>query len=102
MTDKEIYLGLVEETLDVFSLTDDEKNTFELQALGILPLHGVIYSVLDLIKVNGECITEEDAGLVILELDYDDESDTYYVSTVDDDELFDEIMEVYEALPLEA
>jgi len=102
MTDKEIYEILLSDNhQENIILFDDDQKKFELIQLGIVPMHGVVYAVLDLFKIDDVEITEEDSGLVILELDYDDESDTYYVTTVDDDELFDEIMEAFDQLPVE-
>lgn len=102
MTDKEIYEILLSDNhQENIVLFDDDQKKFELIQLGIVPMHGVVYAVLDLFKIDDVEITEEDSGLVILELDYDDESDTYYVTTVDDDELFDEIMEAFDQLPVE-
>ncbi|MDD3113045.1 MAG: DUF1292 domain-containing protein [Candidatus Izemoplasmatales bacterium] len=100
MTDKEIYQQLVnEETQNHIILTDDDQKTFELEPLGIIPLHGVIYAVLDLLKIEGQPVSDEDGGIVMLELDYDEEEDEYFVSTVDDDELFDEVITEFEKLP---
>ena len=56
-------------------------------------------AILDLIKIDGKQITEAESGLVMLELDYDEEADEYYVSTIDDDELFAEVIAEFEKLP---
>lgn len=100
MTDKEIYLQLVEqESTESIVLLDDDAKKFELEPLGIIPMHGVIYAVLDLLKIDDQPVSEADGGLVMLELDFDEEEDEYYVSTVEDDELFDEVIEEFEKLP---
>ncbi|MGI6392036.1 MAG: DUF1292 domain-containing protein [Candidatus Izemoplasmatales bacterium] len=100
MTDKEIYeLLLKEDAFDNIELTDDDGKVFELEQIGTIPMHGVVYAILSLLKINGELVDEEDQGLVMLELDYDEESDEYYVSTIEDDELFDEVIEEFEKLP---
>ncbi|MDD4184013.1 MAG: DUF1292 domain-containing protein [Candidatus Izemoplasmatales bacterium] len=100
MTDKEIYeLLLSEETLDNIELTDDDGKIFELEQLGIIPLHGVVYAIMNLVKIEGVEVKEEDQGLVMLELDYDEESDEYFVSTIEDDDLFDEVLSEFEKLP---
>jgi hypothetical protein len=99
MNDKQIIEQLLDpENRENVIIVDDFKATFEMVQLGTIPMHGVIYAVLDLVKIDGEPIAEEDAGLVILELDFDSENDEYYVTTVEDDTLFDEVIEAYEAL----
>lgn len=99
MNDKEIILQLLDdENLSPIQLIDEEGNHFEMAQLGIIPKHGVVYAILDLLKFNHEQVTPEDAGLVILELDFDPEQDEYYVTTVEDDDLFEEIIQAYEAL----
>lgn len=101
MTDKEIYEFLVnEEQMDHLIIKDEEEVIYELEQLGILPLHGVIYAVTDLLKINNVEVTEEEAGLVLFELDYDEETDEYFVLTVEDDELFDEVIKVFEEMPI--
>jgi hypothetical protein len=72
---------------------------FELEQLGIIPLHGVVYAIMNLVKIEGVEVKEEDQGLVMLELDYDEESDEYFVSTIEDDDLFDEVLSEFEKLP---
>ena len=102
MTDKEIYEKIV--STDDFGnlvLKDDNDVEFELEQLGVIPLHGVLYGIMNLLKIDGIPVTEEEAGVVMLELDYDEEADEYYVSTVEDDDLFDEVMEEFEKLPEE-
>ncbi|NLZ62156.1 MAG: DUF1292 domain-containing protein [Acholeplasmataceae bacterium] len=100
MTDKEIYeLLLKEDAFDNIELTDDDGKVFELEQIGTIPMHGVVYAILNLLKIDGKLVDEEDQGLVMLELDYDEESDEYYVSTIEDDELFDEVIEEFEKLP---
>ena len=100
MTDKEIYRLLVsDESTDNIVLDDDDNRQFVLEPLGIIPMHGVIYAILDLLMIDDKPVSEEDGGLVMLELDYDEEADEYYVSTVEDDELFDEVIVEFEKLP---
>ncbi len=102
MTDKEIFEFLLDENQEGnLILEDDNNEVFELEQLGIIPMHGVIYCVLDLLKINGVDVSEEDSGMVILELDFDEETDEYFVLTVEDDDLFDEVMAAFEALPVE-
>ncbi len=99
MSDKEIILQLLDDNnLAPIQLIDEEGNHFEMAQLGIIPKHGVVYAVLDLLKINHEDVSPEDAGLVILELDFDPEQDEYFITTVEDDDLFEEIVEAYEAL----
>jgi hypothetical protein len=62
-------------------------------------MHGVVYAVLNLLKIDGKDVDPEDQGLVMLELDYDEETDEYFVSTIDDDDLFDEVIAEFEKLP---
>ncbi len=102
MTDKEIYELLVadDDYGNVF-MEDDDGKKFEMEQIGIIPMHGVIYAVLDLLKVDDVEISEDDGGIVMLELDYDEESDEYYVSTVEDDEIFEEVMFEFEKIPEE-
>ncbi len=102
MTDKEIYEKIV--STDDFGnlvLKDDNDVEFELEQLGVIPMHGVLYGIMNLLKIDGIPVTEEEAGVVMLELDYDEEADEYYVSTIEDDDLFDEVMEEFEKLPEE-
>ena len=99
MNDKQIIEQLLDpENLENVTIVDDFNATFEMLQLGTIPMHGVVYAVLDLLKIDGVPVGEEDAGLVILELDFDPETDEYYVTTVEDDALFDEVIEAYEAL----
>lgn len=103
MDDKATILQLLDdENLEPIQLIDDEGNHFEMAQLGIIPKHGVVYAILDLLKINHEVVAPEDAGLVILELDFDPEQDEYFITTVEDDVLFDEIIEAYEALDVES
>lgn len=100
MTDKEIYELLVaEDDYGNVIMEDDDGKKFEMEQIGIIPMHGVIYAVLDLLKVDDVAINEEDGGIVMLELDYDEESDEYFVSTVEEDELFEEVMAEFEKIP---
>lgn len=102
MNDKEIIEKILDyENYENIIMTDDNNDTFEMAQLGVIPMHGVVYGVLDLLKINGEEVSEEDAGLVILELDIDEETGEHYVETVEDDELFNEIVEAYEKIPEE-
>jgi hypothetical protein len=99
MNDKQIIEQLLDpENRENVIIVDDSNATFEMVQLGTIPMHGVVYAVLDLLKIDGEAIAEEDAGLVILELDFDPDNDEYYVTTVEDDALFDEVIEAFEAL----
>ncbi len=102
MTDREIYELLVsdDDYGNVF-MEDDDGKKFEMEQIGIIPMHGVIYAVLDLLKVDDVVISEDDGGIVMLELDYDEESDEYFVSTVEDDEIFEEVMAEFEKIPEE-
>lgn len=103
MNDKATILQLLDdENLEPIQLIDDEGNHFEMAQLGIIPKHGVVYAILDLLKINHEVVAPEDAGLVILELDFDPEQDEYFITTVEDDVLFEEIIEAYEALDVES
>jgi len=100
MTDKEIYeLLLKEDAFDNIELADDDNKIFELEQIGVIPMHGVVYAVLNLLKIDGKDVDPEDQGLVMLELDYDEETDEYFVSTIDDDDLFDEVIAEFEKLP---
>lgn len=102
MTDKEIYnFLLADEVVGTLTIEDDNKDVFELDPLGIIPLHGVVYAVLDLLKINHKEVSEEESGLVIFELDYDEETDEYFVETVEDDDVFNEVYEAFDALPIE-
>lgn len=99
MTDQQIIEQLLDEhNTDPIVLTDDFNDTFKMAQLGTIPLHGVVYAVLDLLEINGMPVSEEDAGLVVLELDFDSENGWYYVETVEDDQLFDEVIAAYEAV----
>jgi hypothetical protein len=99
MTDQQIIEQLLDEhNAEPIVLTDDFNDTFKMAQLGTIPLHGVVYAVLDLLEINGTPVSEEDAGLVVLELDFDSESGWYYVETVEDDALFDEVIAAYEAV----
>jgi len=102
LTDREIYELLVsdDDYGNVF-MEDDDGKKFEMEQIGIIPMHGVIYAVLDLLKVDDVVISEDDGGIVMLELDYDEESDEYFVSTVEDDEIFEEVMAEFEKIPEE-
>lgn len=101
MTDKEIYEAILsEENMGNIILTDDNQSKFEMAQVGVIPLHGVIYAVLDLLKIDDQEVEEDDKGIVLLELDYDEEENVYFVSTVEDDELFDEVMDAFEKLPV--
>ena len=100
MSDREIYeLVTSNNNEENIVLSDDEGKVFEMEQLGIIPLHGVVYAVLSLLKIEGKEVEDDEAGLVMLECDYDEESDEYYVSTVEDDELFDSVIAEFEKLP---
>ena len=102
MNDKEIYLALMDENnLDDIIMTDDEGNKFQMEQIGTITMHGVVYGILDLVKINDTPVTEEEAGLVMFELDYDEEAEAFYVSTVEDDEIFNEVIEAFNELPEE-
>ncbi|MDD3123834.1 MAG: DUF1292 domain-containing protein [Candidatus Izemoplasmatales bacterium] len=102
MSDKEIYEFLLNDKVqENLIITDDDGITFEMEELGIIPMHGVIYAVMDLLKINNIEVTEEEQGLVLLELDYDEELDEYYVATIEEDDLFNEVIEAFEQLPIE-
>ncbi|MBU1144328.1 MAG: DUF1292 domain-containing protein [Firmicutes bacterium] len=102
MTDKEIYEIILDETkMDNIIMVDDENKTFEMAQIGVIPMHGVIYAVLDLLKIDGIEMAEDDQGIVLLELDFDEETNEYFVSTVEDDDLFDEVLDAFEELPIE-
>lgn len=102
MNDKEIYnLLLDEDNTENLTMTDDFGSSFEMEELGLIPMHGVVYAVMDLVKINGKPVNDEEQGLVLLELDFDEESDEYYVSAIEDDDLFDEVMAEFEKLPIE-
>lgn len=102
MTDKEIYEALIESSnLENIILKDDEGKIFEMAQMGLIPLHGVIYAILDLLKIDDQEVVEDERGLVLLELDYDEESEEYFVSTVEDDDLFNEVLDAFEELPID-
>ncbi|MDP2426444.1 MAG: DUF1292 domain-containing protein [Candidatus Izemoplasmatales bacterium] len=102
MSDKDIINQILDDNnVEHVILVDEESNTFEMAQLGVIPLHGVVYAVLDLIAINHQRVSEEDAGVVILELDFDPEADEYFITTIEDDDIFNEVMEVYESLPME-
>jgi len=99
MNDKEIYEAILnDDNLDNIVMADDDGRVFEMAQLGTMPMHDVVYGILELLKIDGKDVTEEEAGLVMLELDCDDDGEVY-VSTVDDDDLFDEVLEAFNALP---
>lgn len=99
MTDKEIITKILDDTnTDIISMTDDDNNTFDMEQLGVVPLHGVVYAILDLLKINGIPVSEEDAGVVMLELDFDPEANEYFIQSVEDDDIFDEVIQAYEAI----
>lgn len=100
MNDKEIIQAILDDdNYENIIMTDDNKDTFEMAQLGYVPLHDLLYAVLDLLKINGTPVSDEDAGLVVLELDFDEDTGEYYVSTVEDDQLFDEVLKAFEAIP---
>lgn len=100
MNDKEIIEAILDnENYENIVMTDDNKDTFEMAQLGYVPLHGVLYAILDLLKINGQEVGDEDAGLVVLELDIDEETGEHFVSTVEDDELFEEVVQAYQNIP---
>lgn len=100
MNDKEIIQAILDDdNYENIVMTDDNKDTFELAQLGYVPLHDLLYAVLDLVKINGAPVSDEDAGLVVLELDFDEEAGEYYVSSVEEDALFDEVLKAFDAIP---
>lgn len=102
MTDKEIIEAILDnENYENIVMSDDNNDTFEMAQLGYVPVHGALYAVLDLLKINGQEVSEEDAGLVVLELDIDEETGEHLVYTVDDDELFEEVVQAYQNIPEE-
>ncbi|MFA5006190.1 MAG: DUF1292 domain-containing protein [Candidatus Izemoplasmatales bacterium] len=101
MNDREIYEAILDDdNVANILMTDDDGRVFEMAQLGTMPMHDVVYGILELLKIDGRDVTEEEAGLVMLELDCDDDGEVY-VSTVEDDDLFDEVLEAFNALPEE-
>ncbi|HAQ57023.1 MAG TPA: hypothetical protein DCR44_06470 [Acholeplasmatales bacterium] len=100
MNDKEIYDAILnDDNLENITMTDDDGHQFEMAQIGTMPMHDVVYGILELLKIDGRDVTEEEAGLVMLELDCDDETGEIYVTTVDEDDIFDEVIEAFNALP---
>jgi len=102
MNDKDIYVAMLnDDNLENIVMIDDDGNKFEMTQIGTMPMHGVVYGILDLIKINDIDVTEEESGLVMLELDSDEESGECFVSTVEDDELFNEVLDAFNNAPEE-
>jgi hypothetical protein len=100
MSDAEIISAILNyDNLDDIVMSDDNNDVFEMMQLGVVPMHDMTYAVLDLLKINGEEVSEEDQGLVILELDIDEETGERVVTTVEDEDLFNEIIAAYEDIP---
>mgnify|MGYP001810626008 CR=1 FL=1 len=100
MNDREIYEAILnDDNLENITMTDDDGRVFEMAQIGTMPMHDVVYGILELLTIDGREVTEEEAGLVMLELDCDDETGEIYVSTVDEDDLFDEVLDAFNALP---
>ncbi len=101
MNDKEIYEKLlVKGETDNIVLEDDNDVLFELRQVGLVPMRGVHYAICEIVKMDNEPFEEEDGGIVMLELDYDDQEDEYYVVAVEDNDIFDEVMEAFEEIPV--
>jgi len=101
MSDKEIYEKLlVNEETDNIVLEDDNDVLFELHQVGLVAMHGVHYAICEIVKMDNKPFVEEDGGIVMLELDYDDQEDEYYVVAVEDNDIFDEVMETFEDIPV--
>jgi hypothetical protein len=101
MSDKEIYQKLLaDDQKGNVVLEDDNDVLFELRQVGLVPMHGVHYAICEIVAMDGKPFEEEDGGIVMLELDYDDEDEEYFVVAVEDDDIFDEVMEVFEDIPV--
>lgn len=100
MNDKEIYEAILnDDNIKNIIMADDDGHVFEMAQIGTMPMHDVVYGILELLKIDGRDITEEEAGLVMLELDCDEDTGDVSVTTVDEDELFDEVLDAFNAIP---
>ncbi len=101
MSDKEIYEKLMSGDIDEnIVMTGDDGQKYEMEPVGMIPLYGVTYAVMNLLKINGVEAADKDNGVIILELDKNDEENECYVSAVDDDDLFEAVMDEFEKLPI--
>lgn len=100
MNDREIYEKiLADDNLENIVMTDDDGNTFEMAQIGTMPMHGVVYGILDLLRINGRDVTDDEAGLVMFELDVDADTGEVFVTTVEDDDRFNEVLDAFNAVP---
>jgi len=60
MSDAEIISAILDyDNLDDIVMSDDNDDVFEMMQLGVVPLHDMTYAVLDLLKINGEEVSEK-------------------------------------------
>ena len=75
------------------TLTDEDDNEFVLEFVDALELNGQMYQAFFPVETEGEELSEEEAGLVILKVIHADGEDL--LSTLDSEEEADEVYEKF-------
>ncbi|HOP57410.1 MAG TPA: DUF1292 domain-containing protein [Bacillota bacterium] len=99
MTNKELYDLLTGDGFCTIELDGDDNRKYEMEQIGLLPMHGVTYAIMNILKVDDTPVDKNDAGVVLFELDFDDETEEYFVATVEEDDVFEEVMTEFEKIP---
>ncbi|MBQ7827258.1 MAG: DUF1292 domain-containing protein [Clostridia bacterium] len=77
---------------EVFTLTDEDGNEIQFEQIGICELDGVLYHALMPLNEDG---TVEGEEYVILKSEIDEDGEEFLI-TVEDDEEFDRIADMFE------
>lgn len=80
---------------EVFTLTDEDGNEHEFELWDILEADGNIYYGLIPYMDDPQAMVEEDTELVILKVGKDEETGEEYLSTIDNDEEYDRIGQMF-------
>ncbi len=80
---------------EVFTLTDEDGNEHEFELWDILEVDGNVYYGLIPYMEDPQAMVEEDTELVILKVGKDEETGEEYLSTIDNDDEYDRIGQMF-------
>jgi len=81
---------------EIFTLTDEDNNESSFRLLASHELDGITYLALEPLEDN------ENGEYVILRLDYDEASDEETLVTIDDDDEFDAVADIFDDMLFES
>lgn len=85
----------MEYSREVFTLTDEDGNEHEFELWDILETDGNVYYGLIPYMEDPQAMVEEDTELVILKVGKDEETGEEYLATIDNDEEYDRIGQMF-------